>query len=82
VVKARKISPTRIRLDLWKDLADIFFTNPSGGHHDHRFSMLNLHRAQDPLSSRTGGKERRVHAKKLFFPIKLYAFWGELALHF
>jgi hypothetical protein len=30
-------SATRIRLDLWKDLADIFFTNPSGGHHDHRF---------------------------------------------
>ena len=30
-------SATRIRLDLWKDLADILFTNPSGGHHDHRF---------------------------------------------
>ena len=30
-------SATRIRLDLWKDLADILFANPSGGHHDHRF---------------------------------------------
>ena len=36
----------------------------------------NLHRAQDTLSSRTGGKDRRMHAKKLFFPIKLYVFLG------
>jgi hypothetical protein len=28
----------------------------------------NLHRAQDALSSRTGGKDRRTACKELFFP--------------